>query len=235
MPPLDLGVLVSGRGSNLQAILDAVAEGRLDARVRVVISNQADVEALSRAERAGVPTRVVSHRAFADRAGFDAALVSALREAGASWVVLAGFMRLLTPTFLEAFPDRVVNIHPALSPSFPGVDAQQQALDHGVKLTGCTVHLVDAGTDTGPILAQAVVPVLDGDDRAQLGARLLEMEHALLVQALGWIAEGRLELVPSAAPGGRTRARFAGVVPVLGLRTAGGAAEGFGGGPERAP
>lgn len=217
MPPLDLGVLISGRGSNLQAILDAVASGRLNARVRVVISNKPGVEGLARAERAGVPTRVIAHKGFPDRPSFDAALVDALREAGASWVVLAGFMRLLTPTLLDAFPHRVVNIHPALLPAFPGVDAQQQALEHGVRITGCTVHLVDAGTDTGPILAQAAAPVLDGDDRDALAARLIELEHALLVQALIWIAEGRLEIVPPAVPGGRPRARFAGVTPVLGL------------------
>ena len=217
MPQLDLGVLVSGRGSNLQAILDAVAEGQLDARVRLVISNQEGAPALDRAARAGVPTQVVSHRAFPDRESFDAALVAALRDAGVSWVVLAGFMRLLTPTFLAAFPDRVVNIHPALSPAFPGVDAQQQALDHGVKLTGCTVHLVDAGADTGPILAQAVAPVLDGDDRETLAARLITLEHALLVKTLGWLGEGRLRLRPASRPGERVKARLLGVMPVLGI------------------
>ncbi|WP_437278254.1 phosphoribosylglycinamide formyltransferase [Sorangium sp. So ce375] len=217
MPPLDLGVLVSGRGSNLQAILDAIAAGRLDARVRLVLSNLPGVEGLARAERAGVPTRVIPHRDFADRDSFDAAVVAALREAGATWVVLAGFMRLLTTTFLDAFPHRVVNIHPSLLPSFPGVDAQRQALEHGVRVTGCTVHLVDAGTDTGPILAQAAVPVLDGDDRDALAARILVQEHALLVRALSWIAEGRLQIALPDAPGGRARATIAGVDTALGL------------------
>lgn len=221
MPSLDLGVLISGRGSNLQAILDAIADGRLDARVRLVISNKADAQGLTRAARAGAPTAVISHKDHPDRASFDAALVAALREAGVEWVVLAGFMRLLTPVFLDAFPNRVVNIHPALLPAFPGVDAQQQALDYGVRITGCTVHLVDAGTDTGPILAQAAAPVLDGDDRGALADRLIALEHALLVQALAWIAEGRLEVLPPASPGGRTRTRLAGVVPVLGLGAGG--------------
>ncbi|WP_437306188.1 phosphoribosylglycinamide formyltransferase [Sorangium sp. So ce388] len=220
MPPLDLGVLISGRGSNLQAILDAIADGRLDARVRLVLSNRPGVEGLARAERAGVPTRVIAHRDFTDRDTFDAAVVDALRDAGATWVVLAGFMRLLTTTFLDAFPHRVVNIHPSLLPSFPGVDAQQQALDHGVRITGCTVHLVDAGTDTGPILAQAAVPVLDGDDHDTLAARILVQEHALLVRALSWIAEGRLQVTPPAAPGGRARAAIAGVGTALGLAAA---------------
>lgn len=217
MPPLDLGVLISGRGSNLQAILDAIAAGRLDARVRLVLSNRPGVEGLARAERAGVPTLVLPHQGFTDRDSFDAAAVAALREAGATWVVLAGFMRLLTTTFLDAFPHRVVNIHPSLLPSFPGVDAQQQALDHGVRVTGCTVHLVDAGTDTGPILAQAAVPVLEGDDHDALAARILVQEHALLVRALSWIAEERLQIAPSAAPGGRARATIAGVDTALGL------------------
>ncbi|KYF64358.1 phosphoribosylglycinamide formyltransferase [Sorangium cellulosum] len=225
MPPLDLGVLISGRGSNLQAILDAIAAGRLDARVRLVLSNRPGVEGLARAERAGVPTCVLPHKDFTDRDGFDTAAVAALREAGATWVVLAGFMRLLTTTFLDAFPHRVVNIHPSLLPAFPGVDAQQQALDHGVRITGCTVHLVDAGTDTGPILAQAAVPILEGDDHDALAARILVQEHALLVRALSWIAEGRLQVAPPAAPGARARATIAGVDTALGLAQGGRAPE----------
>jgi len=217
MPTLDLGVLISGRGSNLQAILDAIAAGRLDARVRLVVSNRPDAAGLARAERAGVPTRVIPHQDFADRDSFDAAVVAALREAGVEWVVLAGFMRLLSRTFLDAFPHRIINIHPSLLPSFPGVNAQKQALEHGVRITGCTVHLVDAGTDTGPILAQAAVPVLDGDDPDTLAARILDREHALLVRVLSWIAEGRLRVVPSPVPGGRARASLEGVDAALGL------------------
>jgi phosphoribosylglycinamide formyltransferase-1 len=195
MPTLDLGVLISGRGSNLKAILDATAEGRLPARVKLVLSNRADAAGLEHAARAGVPTRVIPHGAYPDRASFDRALVDALVEASVSHVVLAGFMRLLTPVFLDAFPRRVVNVHPSLLPAFPGVDAQAQALAYGVKVTGCTVHFVDAGMDTGPVIAQTAVPVLDDDTRDTLSARLLVEEHATLVRALGLIAEGKVEII----------------------------------------
>lgn len=202
---LKLGVLVSGTGTNLQAILDAIAAGRLAAEVRVVVSNKAGVAALERAERAGVPARVVSHKDFPSREAFDAALVEVLRGAGVQWIVLAGFMRVLTRTFLDAFPWRVVNIHPALLPSFPGVDAQRQAFEYGVKVTGCTVHLVDEGTDTGPIIAQRAVSVLDGDDVERLRQRLLEVEHALLVEVLSRIAGGEVQV--DVREGGRPRVR----------------------------
>jgi phosphoribosylglycinamide formyltransferase-1 len=184
MPSLDLGVLISGRGSNLKAIVDAIADGTLDAKVHVVISNRPDAKGLELAARAGIPTLVIQHRAYPDRTSFDAALVDALQKAGARWVVLAGFMRIVTPVLLDAFPGRVINIHPSLLPSFPGVDAQAQALAHGVKITGCTVHFVDAGTDTGPIIAQAAVPVLEGDTRDSLADRILASEHKTLVRAL---------------------------------------------------
>jgi phosphoribosylglycinamide formyltransferase-1 len=203
---LDLGVLVSGSGTNLQAILDAVADGRLDANIRLVLSNKADAYALERAKQSGVPTRVLGHRDFPSREAFDAELVRALRDAGASLVVLAGFMRLLTPTFLRAFPGRIVNIHPALLPAFPGVHAQEQALRYGVKVTGCTVHFVDEGVDTGPIIAQRSVPVADDDDLASLTARILEQEHELLVEVLRGIADGRVDLVEGGA-GSRARVR----------------------------
>jgi phosphoribosylglycinamide formyltransferase 1 len=206
VPTLDLGVLVSGNGTNLQAILDAAAQGSLDARVRVVVSNKPGVRALERAERAGVPARVIVHRDFPSREAFDQALVRELRERGVGWVVLAGFMRVLTPVFLDAFPGRTVNIHPALLPAFPGVNAQKQALEYGVKLTGCTVHFVDGGVDTGPIIAQRAVPVLDGDDEASLSERIHREEHALLVEALRWIAAGRVESL--ARPGARPRVRI---------------------------
>lgn len=193
---LALGVLVSGNGSNLQAILDAIAEGSLDAAVRLVLSNKPDAYALERAERAGVARRVISHRDFASREGFDREMVAALREAEVEWVVLAGFMRVITPVFLGAFPQRVVNIHPALLPAFPGAHAQRQAIEYGVKLSGCTVHLVDEGTDTGPIIAQRAVAVHDGDDEASLAERILSEEHRLLVDVLRAIAVDRLELAP---------------------------------------
>jgi phosphoribosylglycinamide formyltransferase 1 len=203
---MDLGVLISGRGSNLGAVLDAIASGSLAARARIVISNKAGAAGLDRARAAGVPTKVIPHGDYPDRPSFDAAVVAALREATVSCVVLAGFMRIVTPVLLDAFPYRVVNIHPSLLPAFPGVDAQAQAIAYGARITGCTVHLVDAGTDTGPILAQAAVPILPGDDRDALAARILTQEHALLVRALGWIAEGRVEIEP-AAPGKRAIVR----------------------------
>ena len=206
MPTLDLGVLVSGRGSNLQAILDAVADGRLDARIRLVVSNQPNAAALDRAAQAGVPTRCVPHREFATREAFDAALLDTLRAAGAEWVVLAGFMRVLTPGFIQAFPNRIVNIHPALLPAFPGVHAQRQALDYGAKVAGCTVHFVDDGVDSGPIIAQRVVPVRDDDDTDALAARILTEEHVLLVEVLDDLAHERLEVVPATA-GARPRVR----------------------------
>jgi phosphoribosylglycinamide formyltransferase-1 len=189
---LNLGVLVSGNGTNLQAILDAVARGALDARVRCVVSNKSDAPALERAQRAGVPALSISHKAFATREAFDDAVLASLREHGVEWVVLAGFMRVLTPSFLRAWGGRVLNVHPALLPSFPGVNALGQALAHGVKVTGCTVHFVDEGVDSGPIIAQRAVPVLDGDDEATLGARVHEAEHELLVSVLGDVAAGRV-------------------------------------------
>jgi phosphoribosylglycinamide formyltransferase-1 len=210
-------VLVSGSGSNLQAILDAIRKGRLNASVRLVLSNKPKVFALERAERAGVPTAVVRHKDFESREAFDRALVQALREAGVEWVVLAGFMRLLTPAFLEAFPYRVLNIHPALLPAFPGVDAQQQAIDYGVRISGCTVHFVDAGTDTGPILAQSVVDVRDDDTRDSLAARIIAREHQLFPQVLQWIADGRVHVTPPAAAGGRATVRVEGVRACVGV------------------
>lgn len=210
---LELVVLVSGSGSNLQAILDAIAGGALDARVRLVVSNLEGVKALARASEAGVATCVLPHKGFASRKDFDAALAEVVRGAferpERGVVVLAGFMRILGPTFLDAFPQRVVNIHPSLLPAFPGVDAQRQAFDKGVRITGCTVHLVDAGTDTGPILAQAAVPVLDDDDRDRLAARILVQEHRLLPAVLQWLAEERLRFDTQGRP------RFVGVVPAV--------------------
>jgi phosphoribosylglycinamide formyltransferase-1 len=191
-----LGVLVSGNGTNLQTILDASLAQKLNARVAVVVSNKAGAGGVERAARAGVPCVVLDHKAYAGREAFDAAVVEVLRAHGVEWVVLAGFMRIVTRVLLDAYAMRVVNIHPALLPSFPGVDAQRQALEYGVRVTGCTVHFVDAGTDTGPIIAQRAVPVLEGDDVDSLRARLLIEEHALLLQVLGWIAEGRVQVVP---------------------------------------
>lgn len=208
-PPLVLGVLVSGSGTNLQAVIDAVSSGKLRAKIGVVISNVATAKALDRARAAGIAAVVVDHKAHADRASFDGAVVDVLRDHGVNCVVLAGFMRLITPVLLDAFPDRVVNVHPALLPAFPGINAQAQALAYGVRVTGCTVHLVDAGVDTGPILGQAVVAVHEGDDEATLRDRILVKEHELLPEVLQWIADGRVEVERGAldAKGSRARTR----------------------------
>jgi len=194
--PLALGVLVSGSGSNLQAILDAIAQGRLHAKCKVVISNRPDVQALARAERALVPTQVIDHKRFTTREEFDGELVRSLRAHGVEWVALAGFMRVLTPKFLDAFSDRVINIHPSLLPAFPGVDAQGQAWDYGVRVAGCTVHFVDIGVDSGPIILQKTVPVESLDTKEDLRKRILEQEHLAFVEALELIAQGRVMRQP---------------------------------------
>ncbi len=192
-----LGVLISGRGSNLQAIIDAIAAGRLDARVAVVISNRSEAAGLERARRAGVETLCLRHRDYPNREDYDRALVGALRDRGVGLVCLAGFMRLLSPVFIAAFPNAILNIHPSLLPAFPGLDAQQQAWAHGVKVSGATVHLVDRDLDAGPIVAQRAVPVLEGDTAETLAARILEQEHLLYPEAIGlvlsggWTVEGR--------------------------------------------
>lgn len=193
---IKLGILISGRGSNLQAIIDAIARGDLqNTRIALVISNKSEAQGLERAERAGIPARVISHHDYETREAFDGTLVQALKEAEVDWVVLAGFMRLLTPVFLDAFRHRVINVHPSLLPAFPGVDAQAQALSYGVKVTGCTVHLVDAGMDTGPVIAQTAVTVMEGDTRDMLAERILIEEHATLVKALGWVEQDRIRLL----------------------------------------
>jgi phosphoribosylglycinamide formyltransferase-1 len=197
-----LGVLASGGGSNLQALLDACAARRVDAEVALVLSNVPTAGALERSTRAGVPAVCLPSKGLTDREAYDQALLERLRAARVDLVCLAGYMRLVTPGFLRAFAatersrgcPRVVNIHPALLPAFPGLHGPRQALEAGVKLAGCTVHFVDEGTDTGPIIAQASVPVLDGDTEVTLAARILEQEHRLYPQAIQWIAAGRLSL-----------------------------------------
>ena len=192
---LKIGVLVSGSGSNLQSILDACARGDLRARVVCVISNKADAFALERAKKAGIPALHLDHRAHAGREAYDAALVATLREFGVELVVMAGFMRIITPVLLEAFPMAVMNIHPALLPAFPGLHAQRQALEYGAKFAGCTVHFVDAGTDTGPIIVQAAVPVLEEDTEETLSARIQKEEHRIYPEAVKLFSEGRLSVV----------------------------------------
>ena len=204
---MKLGILCSGSGTNLQAILDAVSSGSLKAEVKVVIANVSTAKALDRAKVFGTRTAFVDHKAFPSRDAFDAALVEILKAEEVDCVVLAGFMRLVTSTLLDAFPDRVINVHPALLPAFPGVNAQKQALDYGVRVTGCTVHFVDAGMDTGPIIAQSTIPVLDSDDEKSLRKRVLEQEHELLPLALQWIAEGRVTVERSSAYRPKVRVR----------------------------
>ena len=189
-----VGVLVSGSGTNLQAIIDSVAAGRLDCRIGMVVSNRAGVRALERATAAGVPTRVVDHRSFKQREEFDSALVDVLREAGVELVVLAGFDRLVTRVLLGAFPDRVINIHPALLPAFKGLHAQRDALAYGVKLAGATVHLVDEQTDHGPIIVQGAVGVRPDDTEETLRERILGVEHEIYPVAIQLFAEGRIEV-----------------------------------------
>jgi len=190
-----IGVLISGRGTNLQAIIDAVGDGRLDARVAVVISNRADAYGLERARAAGIEALVRDHKAWPSREAYEAVLVEDLRARNVELVCLAGFMRLLGATFVDAFPNRILNIHPALLPSFPGLHAQRQALDHGVKFSGATVHIVDANLDAGPIVMQAVVPVFDDDTEDTLSARILVEEHRIYPEAIGRMLDGgwRLE------------------------------------------
>lgn len=189
-----VGVLVSGRGSNLQAILDRIADGYLPLEVAVVISDKANALALERAAKAGIPTVVVARKECADKAEFEAKINAALVEAGCELVVLAGFMRILSGGFVNQWQQKIVNIHPALLPSFPGLDAQGQAVNYGVKFSGCTVHFVDEGTDSGPIILQKVVPVLEDDTEETLAARILEQEHKAMPEALKLWAEGKLEI-----------------------------------------
>ena len=192
-----IGVLISGRGSNLQALIDAIGDGRLNARVGVVISNRPGAQGLERARQAGIEAIVVDHKAFASRDDFDRALVRELRARGVRVVCLAGFMRLVGAPLVDAFPNAILNIHPSLLPAFPGVDSQRQALEHGVKVAGATVHLVTLELDAGPIVLQAPVPIRDDDTPETLSARILIEEHRLYPDAVrilldgGWSVEGR--------------------------------------------
>jgi phosphoribosylglycinamide formyltransferase 1 len=192
---MKVAVLASGNGTNLQALLDAAARGDLaPARIVLVGSNKPGCPALGRAEKAGVPWFAFDHRSYPSRAAFDESVRARLDEAGIELVVLAGFMRILTAEFVQAFAGRMINIHPALLPAFPGLHPQRQALDHGVKVSGVTVHFVEEGTDTGPIIAQVAVPVLDDDDEEGLTRRIFAEEHRLLPAVVRAIAEGRVRL-----------------------------------------
>jgi phosphoribosylglycinamide formyltransferase-1 len=192
-----LGVLISGRGSNLQALIDAIADGRLQATIAVVISNRADAAGLDRARRAGIETLHVDHRAFSSREDHDRAVTRELQARNVGLVCLAGYMRLVGSPLIDAFPNAILNIHPSLLPSFPGIDAQRQAVEHGAKISGVTVHLVTAELDGGPIVLQRAVPVFDGDSAETLAARILTEEHLAYPEAVrlildgGWRVDGR--------------------------------------------
>ncbi len=192
MGRLKLGILISGRGTNLQALLDAAAEPDFPAEAALVISNRPAAAGLDRARAAGVQTLAIDHKAYPDRTAFETALNAALAEAGVELVCLAGFMRLLTSTFVDRWAGRAINIHPSLLPAFPGLDTHQRAIDAGAQFAGATVHFLSAEMDAGPIIAQAATPILPSDDAASLAARVLAGEHEIYRRAVRWIAEGRI-------------------------------------------
>jgi len=191
---LSLAVLISGGGTNLQAIIDAIETRALDAKIQFVLSNKADASGLARAQKHGIPTEVLDHKAYPNREAYDHAVVDLLRGRGVELVVLAGFMRLLSPVFINAYSNRIMNIHPALLPSFPGLHVQKKAVEHGVRFAGCTVHFVNEECDEGPIIIQAVVPVFPDDTDETLAARILKQEHRIYVRAIQLYAEGRLHV-----------------------------------------
>ncbi len=190
--PLKLGVLISGSGSNLQSIIDNIEKGALTATIKIVICNNPHSFGITRAQKHGLPVTVLKHDDFRTREDFDEELIQILRNNEIDLVVLAGFMRILTSAFLKAFPQKIINIHPALLPSFPGTHGQKDAFEYGVKFSGCTVHFVDEGVDTGPIIIQSVVPVLQDDTRETLAARILKEEHRIYPQAIQYFADGKI-------------------------------------------
>jgi phosphoribosylglycinamide formyltransferase 1 len=192
---IPIGVLISGSGTNLQSIIDAVEAKKLDAKIDVVLSNKADAYGLVRAQNHSIPTVVLEHKDFPSREGYDQAVVDLLRARGVELVVLAGFMRLLSPVFVQAYSNRIMNIHPALLPSFPGLHVQKKAVEHGVRFSGCTVHFVNEECDEGPIIIQAVVPVFPDDTEETLAARILTQEHRIYPRAIQLYAEGRLHII----------------------------------------
>ena len=187
-----IGVLLSGGGTNLQAIIDAIEQDRLGADIRTVVSNRETAYGLTRARDHGIPTTVIDHRGHASREAYDRVLVDHLKDHGVELVVLAGFMRLLSPLFIQSFPNCIMNIHPALSPSFAGLHGQKQAFEYGVRFSGCTVHFVSEGCDEGPVIIQAVVPVLPDDTEETLAQRILAQEHRIYPHAIQLYSEGRL-------------------------------------------
>jgi phosphoribosylglycinamide formyltransferase 1 len=191
---LKLGVLISGNGSNLQSIIDHIEEGSLKAIIKIVISNNPEAYGITRAKKHGIPVVILQNGDFKNKEEFDLELIRILKNNCVDLVILAGFMRIITPTLLKAFPHKIMNIHPALLPSFPGIHGQKQALDYGVKLSGCTVHFVDEGVDTGPIIIQSAVQVFNDDTEETLAARILKEEHRIYSQAIQLFAEGKIEI-----------------------------------------
>jgi phosphoribosylglycinamide formyltransferase-1 len=191
---LKLGVLISGNGSNLQSIIDHIEKGSLKAVIKIVISNNPDALGLKRAEKHEIPCVVLKYGDFKSKEDFDSKLIQTLKDNGVDLVVLAGFMRIISPAFLKAFTHKIMNIHPALLPSFPGLHGQKQAIDYGVKFSGCTVHFVDEGVDTGPVIIQSAVPVFDDDTEESLSARILKEEHKIYPRAIQLFADGKIEI-----------------------------------------
>ena len=191
---VSIGVLISGGGTNLQSIIDAVEAKKLDAKIEVVLSNKADAFGLARAKKHGIPIEFLDHKGYPSRETYDRAVVDLLHARGVELVVLAGFMRLLSPVFIKAYSNRIMNIHPALLPAFPGLHVQKKALEHGVRFAGCTVHFVNEECDEGPIIIQAVVPVFADDSEETLAARILQQEHRIYPRAIQLYAEGRLHV-----------------------------------------
>ncbi|MFO7875521.1 MAG: phosphoribosylglycinamide formyltransferase [Desulfovermiculus sp.] len=192
--PLPIAVLISGGGSNLQALIDRIEQGVLDARIQLVVSNVPKVKGLQRATQHGITTRVVPQSEYASRQAHDRAIIGILRDFGVQAVCLAGYMRLISPEFVQAFQNRILNIHPSLLPSFPGLHAQQQAAEYGVRISGATVHFVDQDLDHGPIIIQAAAPVYAGEQEDQVSRRILQLEHRIYPQAVQWLAQDRLQI-----------------------------------------
>lgn len=195
MARLKLGVLISGRGTNLQAILDVCADENFPADVAIVLANRPDAAGLERAKRVNIATEVINHKAFPDRPSFERAMNARLDDAGVDLICLAGFMRLLTPTFVDHWAGRAINIHPSVLPAYPGLNTHQRAIDDGVRFAGCTVHFLSAEMDAGPIIAQATTPIMPEDTADTLAARVLDSEHEIYRRAIRWIAEGRVKIM----------------------------------------
>jgi len=191
---MNLGVLISGRGSNLQAIIDAAEKGEIHSQVAVVISNDPEAYGLERAKKHNIPAVVIDNRKFKDKNTYELEIIKVLEQHNVDLVCLAGYMRIVGPVLLERYQGKMINIHPSLLPAFPGLHAQKQALDHGVLITGCTVHFVDTGCDTGPIIIQSAVPIHENDDEETLSERILQQEHIIYPQAIRLIADGKLKI-----------------------------------------